>query len=380
MRIKKVSIDGELDTFGGRALIVQTDTESFKTPQRVLTSTEINYKAKLPSEPPINNELSEVVSQFSTDQWSSFMEKNGAFASRLATLKSFDDKMAYTWKRFFPQIPQAITLDDSAGKLILELQRMSELDFITLPYIQTTIVRFPKMVSDFAEDVVSEKREPLVYLDMGLEPADFEERYEILLGMAETGLINTIGLVYKPIQQVSRNYRTLWERREAPVLLQMSDIPRNIKSTSTMHLLQKWGIDTFSVRMSRFGGGSGAKKVEKAQMFPKIKRFDPVPLEFKPFEIWSKGDHPLSCKCHICRNMTASEFIETYTGEYEDYPGQTFNAAMKLHEYYKSSDEFAKGRKHIREGTLSEYFREKAGLQNSDTPVPKKIHTIEGFK
>ena len=375
MRIKKVSIDGELDTFGGRALIVQTDTESFKTPQRVLTSTEINYKAKLPSEPPINNELSEVVSQFSTDQWTSFMEQNGAFASRLTTLKSFDDKMAYTWKRFFPQIPQAIQLDDKAGKMILELQRMSEMDFITLPNIQTTTARFPKIVTDFAEDVVSEKREPLVYLDMALEPADFEKRSNILLGMAETGLINTIGLIYKPIQDYSRNYRTLWERRELPVLFQMSDIPRDTKFTPTMHLLQKWGIDTFSVRMSRFGGG--AKKVDKEQMFPNMKRFDPVPLEFKRFEEWADGDHPLSCKCHICKDMTASEFVEAYAGEYEDYPGQTFNAALRLHEFYKSSEEFAKGRKYIREGALSDYFKEKSGLVRSDTPVPKKVRTID---
>ena len=105
MRIIRVSHDGELDTFGGRALIIKTDKENFKTPQRVLTSSEIQYKAKLPLEAPINNELSEIVAQFTPKLWKNFIETNGSFASRHNTLNYYNDKMGYTIRRYFPKIP-----------------------------------------------------------------------------------------------------------------------------------------------------------------------------------------------------------------------------------------------------------------------------------
>ena len=212
-----------------------------------------------------------------------------------------------------------------------------------------------------------------------MEVSAFQERFNSLLELSESDSIRTIGLIYRPIQDFSRNYRLLWENRESEVLLQMSDIPRFYGDTSTMHLLQKWGIDTFSVRMSRYGSGP-PQPVDKPAIFLKVKRFDPNPLTFKPFQAWAESNHQLGCKCSICKDMSASEFVEAYQGTYEDYPGQTFNAAMRLHEYYKSADEFVNGRKYIREGALSEYFKEKDGLRNSDTEIPGKSTTLNGYK
>ncbi len=380
MKITKVSLDGNLDTFGGRALIIQTDKGSYKTPQRVLTSSEIQYKAKLPFEPPINNEFSEIVAQFSTNQWQSFMETNGSFASRYNILNSFNDKMAYTTRKFFPQIPQSIAIDTSAIKQILELQRMSELDFITMPSLPSDMKVFPKLASGFSEEVLSEKREPLIYLDMALNESIFQQRFNDLLEFAKTGLVRTIGLIYRPIPEYSKNYLVLWENRETEVLLQMSDIPRIYKdTTATMHLLQKWGIDMFSVRMSRFGGSGGESEPEKSEIIPKVKRFDSKPMMFKSFQTWAENDHPLDCRCAICQDMHASEFVEKYWGDSEDYPGQTFNAATRLHEYYKSTEEFKEGRKYIREGSLIEYFKAKDGLRRSDVAVPGKMAKLNGF-
>lgn len=382
MRITKVSLDGDLDRFGGRALIVKTNHGTFKTPHRALTSQEFQYKANLPFEPPLNNEISEVVAQFNSANWNKFMNTNGSFNSRLGTIEFFSDKMAYTLKRFYPQIPSDVVLDDTAIKQLLELQRMSDLDFIAIPNLSSGIRDFEKIVTSFAEEVLSERREPLVYLDMGLEPTIFRERFTTLLSHSDvdTDYIHTVGLIYRPIRENILNYRLLWENRESSVFLQMSYIPREFTRTaaaSTMHLLQKWGIDSFSIRAGNYvpPKNSGREPLPKPEVLRRTKRFDPEPLAFRRFHTWIDRGDMLDCSCPICRDKTADDFISIYDSESEGYPCQIFNAANRLHEYYCSSDEFKKSRDYIRTGELSEYFEAKEGLRRSDVNAPPSLDT-----
>ena len=381
MRITGVSIDGELGEFGGRALIVRTDRGELKTPQRALTSSEIQYKAKLPSEPPIDNDLSEMVSSYTTAQWANFLGKNGSFASRLRTIEFFGDKMAYTLRRSFPKIPQGVHLDKGAVKYLLELQRMGNLDFIMMPSLPPDERGFGKLAASFSEEVISENREPIVYLDMGLDAPVFESRFDELLWLAQTGLVHTVGLLYRPVEDASVNYLRLWQRREANVLLQMSDVPRDFGGTSTMHLLQKWGIDVFSVRMNPFRGGGERDGSRPGREFTisKVRRLDQRPLIFKPFGSWMHGGDELGCECHVCKGLTATEFAERYSGGNEAYDGETFNAATRLHEYLRSADEFKLGRDLIRKGELAEYFQGKVGLRSSDTPIPTVPTSLNGW-
>jgi hypothetical protein len=381
VRIQGVTIDGELSEFGGRALIVRTDRGELRTPQRALTSSEIQYKAKLPSEPPIDNELSEMVSFFTEDQWEDFLKKNGSFASRLSRLEFFGDKMGYTLRRVFPKLPKTAVIDKDSVKYLLELQRNSPLDFIMMPSLPPEERRFSELAVAFSEEVISEHREPMVYLDMGLEASLFKTRFDELLELARTGLVNTIGLLYRPVKDTSVNYLHLWRNRESKVLLQMSDVPRTFKGTSTMHLLQKWGIDAFSVRLNRFqGGGRGdGSKPRREFAVSQVKRLDHRPLVFKSFDSWVRHGDDLGCGCPVCKDLTVPAFVERYRDENEAYDGEVFNAATRLHEYFKSSDEFKAGRARIREGELAEYFQQKEGLRDSDEPIPRPVRTLNGW-
>ncbi len=381
MRIRGVTVDGELSEFGGRALVVRTDRGELRTPQRVLTSSEIQYKAKLPSEPPINNELSEMVSFFTEDQWEKFLRKNGSFASRLRTLEFYADKMGYSHRRLFPKIPGTAVIDNESVKYLLELQRMSPLDFIMMPSLPPEERRFGKLASAFSEEVITEHREPMVYLDMGLEASLFKIRFNELLELAGTGLVNTIGLLYRPIKDASVNYLHLWRNRESKVLLQMSDVPRTFKGTSTMHLLQKWGIDAFSVRLNAFRGGGGGDGSKPRSEFAvsQVRRLDHRSLVFKYFDSWMQRGDDLGCGCPVCKDLTVPAFVERYRDENEAYDGEVFNAATRLHEYYKSSDEFKAGRERIKEGELGKYFQQKEGLRDSDEPIPKPVRTLNGW-
>lgn len=384
MKINKVSLDGDLDRFGGRALIIKTDRGSIKTPQRVLTSSEIQYKAKLPFEPTLKNDVSEIVAQFNDKQWDSFMNTNGSFDSRLRRIEFYSDKMAYTCTKLYPQFHSSIDLGESAIKQLLELQRMSKLDFITFPNISSPIQDFEKMAASFSGEVISERREPLIYLDMGLDIPIFRDRLMALLELSKTDLIHTIGLIYRPIRKNIQNYRTIWENRESNVFFQMSDVPREFNKTtavSTMHLLQKWGIDSFSVRIGNYVPSRSTEQepLPKTEALKNTKRFDPDPLTFRRFHTWGSREESLNCSCPICHSMTVEEFQSEYNSESEEYAGQVFNAANRLHEFYRSSDEFNESREYIRTGDLSEYFKTKPGLKKSDISVPPKLNTLNGW-
>ncbi len=387
MRIESIRLEGDVDRFGGRALNVKTDRGTFRTPQRTYISQEYNYKAKLPFEPPFKNEQAEVVADLYGSHWDSFMNTNGSFNSRLRTLEKYLDKMAYTWTRFYPQIKSDIAIDDSGIKQLLELQRMSELDFITLPNLPPDVRDYHELCESFGEEVRAEAREPLFYLDMALDPPVFRERFRYLVQLSQSDLVHTIGLIYRPIRATIRNYMLLWENRERPILLQMSGVPREFprrRGTSTMHLLQKFGIDSFSVKAGRYvppkpskngrgeaaGSNATPTTTTKEELFARTKRFDDGALIFQRFHHWLESEGSLDCDCPICSDLSGESFMSRYYGSAEDYPGHVFNAANRLHETYRSRCEFSTSRQFIMDGDLADYFDRKSGLKRVDDSLP----------
>lgn len=379
MRIRKVQLEGDVDEFGGRALAVSTtsDVGTIRTPNRALTSTEFQYKAKLPFSPALNNDVSEIVHQLHGKRWTQFMSTNGSFYNIKKSLDSFAAKMAYTVKRYYPQIKFGTPISDEAIHQMIMLQRSGELDFISMPSIPPSQM-FEKTATSFIEEALSENEEPMVYLDMGLDPKIFQERFSALLEFVHTGQIHSIGLIYRSWHKNIRNYEYLWKNREVEVFLQMSEIPRRTSGTpqltSTMHLLQKFGIDSFSVKLAQsFGSGKVNKEKDKLNSFQTKSRFDTRPLIFRQFREWTNHDESLDCDCPICKGKNASEFMDAYYGEHENYAGATLNAANNLHEYYCSTDEFKQSRKYIIDGELKYYFKSKDGLKSSDIPILKTI-------
>jgi hypothetical protein len=160
----------------------------------------------------------------------------------------------------------------------------------------------------------------------------------------------------------------------------MSEIQREFsgtKLTSTMHLLQKFGIDSFGVKMGTYYPDKEGDRERKPRTFQETNRFDPNDIVFRRFREWSDHDESLNCNCLVCKGKTAKEFVAEYQGEYETYLGQTFNAANRIHEYYRSTDEFEESRKFIRSGELKEYFKNKDGLRASDIPISKNLFNFK---
>lgn len=382
MRITKVSIDGELDEFGGRALIINTNSSlgTFKTPNRAMTSFEFDYKSQLPFKPTLKNEMSEIVKTFYGDTWSEFRNTNETPYKIKNKIDKYSAKMAYTIKRFYPQIASdtLITKDDIHH--LLTIQRVSELDFISMPSLHSSERNFKKISESFVHEVLEEKKEPLIYLDMGLEHDIFKDRYQTLIELSKTDQLHSIGLIYRSHDRYSQNYELLWRNRDQEVLLQMSEVPREFSGnrlTSTMHLLQKVGIDAFSVKLTTYHPDKKENKEDKKKTplrtVGDVNRFDSRDIVFRRFREWSEHDASLNCNCMICKGRTAKEFVDEYQGEFETYPGQTFNAANRIHEYSLSSGEFEESRKFIRGGELKDYFKTRGGLKACDILFQKNL-------
>lgn len=379
MKITKVSIDGDLDEFGGRALVINTnsiDVGTIKTPTRVLTSPEFQYKAALPFRPMLNNEISEKITRFYGTKWEKFNSTSEPFGREKAKLDSFAIQSAYTIKRYYPQIASETPVSIENIHRLMMLQRAGELDFISMPSLPSANSDFERIADSFTEEVISENEEPLIYLDMGLNPKIFQDRFSTLLEFVRTGQIHTIGLIYRSWIRNIDNYEYLWKNRPAEVFLQMSEVKREHhgpKMTSTMHLLQKFGIDSFSVKLvTGWSSDKNPREVSKLGYFQSIKRLDPKPIIFRSFREWLDQNEPLECNCPICAGKTPEDLIEAYGGEYESYTGETFSAANKLHEYYRSTDEFKQSREYIVDGELKDYFNNKDGLKSSDRSIQSK--------
>lgn len=386
MQIKKVSIEGDVDPFGGRALVVSTNSDigTFKTPNRALTSQEFQYKARLPFPVSLDNDISEVIHNLYGKNWTKFTDTNGSFYNEKKNLDSFAVKMAHTIQRYYPRIASEMPISDEFIHRMIMLQRSGgKLDFITMPSLPPSAPMFEKTTRDFIEEVNNEKEEPLVYLDMGLDTRIFRDRFYTLLEFVKTGEIHSIGLIYRAWQKYSLNYDLLWNNRETEVFLQMSEIPRwplgTPNLTSTMHLLQKYGIDSFSLKLATFGGDDTKKDKKspiggsKQEIFQVRNRLDSKPMVFRQFREWETHKGLLDCDCPICKEKSADEFMEAYYGDHEKNAGETLNAANNLHECYCSLEEFKQSRKCIVQGELKDYFKNKEGLNSFEIPISKSL-------
>lgn len=372
--IQRVSIDGDLSEFGGRSLRVTTREGSFMTPLRAATSTDFNYKADLPLDPPLDSPVAEVIASFPSKLWDAFLNTNGSFASRVRTLSMYSDMMQYSARRFFPKIPRGTEISEWGRRQLVTLQHLSNIEFTTLPPLPGLAPREHGSITErFAEDALSCDREPLVYLNMGDEPDAFREKFDALMALADTDLVRTVGLVYRPLANWIQNYRTVWEHRDRPVLLQMSGVKRMfhpLVPTSTVHLLQKWCIDAFGVGSANVGGfpKRPAGVEEEVERLNSERRFDESQVGFIPFSQWrNRYGEDLHCTCPVCRGHDVGSFLERYSHDADGEISHThFMAGTRLHEFYASSDEFSTSRRFIRDGDLQSYFAERPVLNAAD--------------
>ncbi|MBU4221099.1 MAG: hypothetical protein KKD46_02600 [Euryarchaeota archaeon] len=394
MTIKKIEPEGDFDNFGGRCLKVKTDKGTFYTPERRVTSTEFEYKQQLPVRGTIDNPVGEIVSDFRENELNQFLAGNGPFKNRKMRLESLADVMEYSNISFYPQFKKDVSLKSGNLFLFTELQLYTGVEMVSIPpFYHKTFDEYAKVLVDYCNgirDSSSNRQEPLPYLDMGLPPSEFQKKADFIWSLCKEGneLVNSMGVIYRPINSNIINYSYLHSNRERNILIHASGVERIHNPrvpTSEMHILQRYGIDTYSIKTKRFYKpptpiDSSKEKEEKPDTIEldKLRFYDPNTIGVIKINEWnSRYNTTLNCDCIVCRNKDINDFIDKYAYDHNGaIDNQLLIKATKIHELSASTKEFGNSKKYIKEGGLKDYFGEKEYLKKVS---PVSSTTLEQF-
>lgn len=379
MTIKKIDLQGEYDAFGGRCLRVKTDKGTFYTPERRATSSEFEYKQQLPVRGTIDNAVGEIVSDFRDNELNQFLAGNGPFKNRKSRLESLADMMEYSDISFYPQLKKGNLVNSEGLFLFTELQLNTPIDSVSIPpFSHDTFQSYTKILKDYCNGIrnsSSGKQEPVPYLDMGLPPEEFKKKAEFIWSLCkeENELLNSMGVIYRPVDSNIQNYLYLHSNRQRNILINASGVER-IHSrrvpTSEMHILQRYGIDTYSVKTKRFynppnnESKKGKEEINRIEL-EKLRLYDANTIGVIKIDEWSKRYNTvLNCDCIVCKNNDINSFIDKYAYDHNgEINNQLLIKATKIHELFASTKEFENSKKYIQEGDLKTYFGGKEYLR-----------------
>jgi len=367
MKVQIVDIDEEKKRFGGRILEVN---RKINTPFRVSSSVDYKSKQEIPTDIKIDSEFSEVVSDFNNKELDKFLSKNGPFSSRIRTDEQKADIMSYSSIiSYYPQLPKNRPLNQKGMKLILELElNIENVNVISIPMF-TPIDSYEKELRVYCEVIKDRGKDPMPILDMALEEKEFKSKFDAICSNIETGLISIMGLRYRNWQENIQNFYHIWENKEKEILYYCIGVDRKFNQASTMHILQSWGIDVYSIKMKRgYGTRNGDKKKKEKKKILNFDIFDRETIGILKLNQY-KSEHPneeLNCDCPMCHNLDLDSFIEHYGyNENGEKDALQLQYAGKLHEFFSSSKEFDISRTSIKEGKLLNYFNSKKYLRNT---------------
>lgn len=366
----------------GRVCRVKTSKGTFETPYRVSTKVEFDSKANIPTDIKIDSAFSEAIFEYHQEDVENFLKKNGEFGKRWANLEAQSDLMEYSQLiSYYPKLPQDTTLDMRGMKLFLELQISSPIHIVSIPVFKEDD-SYDKDLLIYCEYIKDEgNKDPMPILDLGWDFDVFKSRFDSICKNfvdEKTSMVHIIGFIYRNWRNYIQNFDYIFQNKEKEVLYHCLDVDRTYEisrreKAQTMHILQRWGFDTYSIKYRRGGGKKITDEIEKRkkelkeQDVTQVLMFDRKTIGLFSTDEWRKKyQHTLNCDCQFCRNLDLENFIEKYGHDINGkISKQKLNYASKLHEYYSSSLEFDISRTAIKEGDLKNYFNQKDSLKQA---------------
>lgn len=367
----------------GRVCKVKTTNGTFETPYRVSNSVEFNSKAKIPADLKIESAFSEVIYEYWQEDLVGLFNKNGDFGKKLANLEAQSDMMAYSSLiSYYPKLPQNTILDKRGMKVFLELQKNSPIQIVSIPIFEVD-KSYDKDLLMYCEYIRDGNQNPMPIIDLGWDHEEFKSKFDNICKNfvdEKTDIVHIIGFIYRNWKDCTPNLEYIFRNKEKKVLYHCLDVDRTYEisrlrqeKAQTMHILQRWGFDTYSIKYRRGGGKTIIDPDEKLKMelkeqdIKQVLMFDRKTIGLFSTDEWKKKyQHTLNCDCQFCHNLDLENFIEKYGHDINGKVSkQKLNYASKLHEYYSSSLEFDVSRTAIKEGNLKGYFDQKDFLKQS---------------
>lgn len=393
MRVKVKSIDRSARYLSpSRTLEVRTRKGSFTTPTRASTSYEFRQKALVPTDMPINTEISIDVHKLNFKNISDFLTSNGYLNKLVRTIDLNNRLEQYSKLRISLLQPTTSETRDPKTKqikypsgmsvlqndsnllhkflgILVKLQLAIGSDLITIPYLELQLATTKKVFVDVDKTTEKVGQQPFFVIDM--RHPDFSEILDFLIKDLRS---NMIGLIHREYLKNIHNYETVYKYAENDVSFFTMQVPRideNRDNISTMHYLPFLANDIYSVEVPSIGGGTNKEKQKAdAHKLERVKLFDRKSLQVN--KIVSYENFQKKMLNEYNDDTIVRKILENYREADKDEDErkiQTLVAFSKFDELKSSSQEFFSLQRFIDQDSSKDYISEKKTLEKALNPL-----------
>jgi len=367
--------------------------QTILTPTRAASSYEYREKAKVPTDIPINNQISVDIEKLSYTRFEKLLTTNHYFGkmmrrmdlnNRLAQYSdlrvtllqpTISPKKDPKTKRKIRDSPMEILQKDSSLRerfirFIIRLQQETGLNIITIPFLNLPFHVFQGMITEIDKSLERIDRQALFFVDMGYEK--FESAIELIADELEATMI---GLIFKRYRRFPLSYEVLSRYIDKDVAfftVQVNRYDTNYDDISTMHYLPFFGNDIYAVKTPAPFGPSKKDEEEEPTRPPKppkdrlryIRLFDKKSLRVRPVSYEPSIIEKLADEYR--HDDIIINILENYReASSDDEKYKVLRAFSKVSELNSSLSEFERFQDYVGQNSTRDYIQEKETLQRT---------------
>lgn len=415
------SVDQESPyTYPSRKVEITTSAGRAVTPNRAATLYEYNKKSSVPTNIPLDNEISLAVKRPNAATLEKFLEENGVARRWGREMRSAAARMSYSALSAYlvqptttdvqppkkdgkgakaPARPSGIKYLRSSPerlgrflRMLIQTQVDSGLGVVAVPYLGLPLAEYKETAKNAFKAIAAAGAEPMFAFDLEYHKggAKFGEAMSFLVKDMDARLIAFPGRSYS---SVPVSYEALAEYAESNVAFVSFDTDRSYQRSnplSKMHSFPFVGTDIYAIRAPRFvpstakgpaGGGNGASAAAAAgngaaaaadadadagPSLDSIKFFEPSSLTIKPSAERVGDPESLLGEIGEGGNRRLRAILE----DYESMRGtsekiKVLSSVSRVHELKSSTAEFGILREWIDKGETAEYVKKKPRLEST---------------
>lgn len=408
------SVDQESPyAYPSRRVEIATSSGRVTTPNRAATLYEYNKKASVPTNMPLDNDVSLAVKRPNAATLAKFLEENGVARRWAGEMRGAARRMAYSalsaylvqptttdvpakkkdGKEVAPAVISGTTYLRSSPekmesflRILLRLQVDAGLGVVAVPYLGLPLSEYKKTVRNVCKAAAGLGAEPMVAFDLEYQKggSGFKEAMSFLVRDMGVRLVAFPGRSYAG---AALSYDALAGYAESDVAFISFDTDRpyqRLNPLSKMHAFPFIGTDIYAIRTPRFvpgaakagaggAGAGGAGGAGAGSALDSVKFFEPSSLTIRP-SAERVGD-PVALLDEIGERGNAQ--LRGMLEEYEsarDNPDKAaaLSSLSRVHELVSSTAEFGSLRDWIRKGETAEYVKEKPRLETTLADLEQK--------
>lgn len=378
-----------------RTAEIRIGQETIVTPTRAANLYEYNSKAKIPSDLLIGNDISLKYTSLSYNQLSKLLTNNSEFENLYKALENTKYRVQHSKLKFMVfqptvtkdkkrNIPSAMEILGNDNKLeifidlIVNLQLSSELDIITIPYINRPFEVLRHIYKKKANEITKTGKEPFFLIDLKYNHADFQKILKFLTNDLQARLI---GLNYKRFVAAALNYRELSKYYDKDILfftIQVARADLTFNSISVSHYMPFLVNDISCVAAPPrvFDKGNKVSKNKSLdtelsynEKLMKLKLFNSRDLLLEPFGNRVNSEKILH-EVDRAEDTRLKQILEHYSdkGNNEkesDKRYEILNAFTRVHELKSSTKEFENFSKYIKQNDMPSYITDHSVLDRT---------------